>query len=299
MKSFQPDQVLGDMLACLDKYIDSSSSNLPKSSVSIVSLIKRPSAIGNRLGVADQGSFSTVEIKGGRLDAVVRFHLWGNDPEDVDREMVKLQGRLLAARDGLRADGFLTVTLTDSSSPEQITSLTVWRRYADYRMLYEFNYHDVDGALSLISQIPINMDGHITTVSDDLVRWDNQSASSLQAQGRSGRLPCICAVSMMVFLSEGWDGLEVTISASFKGIKKERKFAHLRDFCNSFDLERENANLKTVEFGEKSYLIGRLTFPNLDFPFPLTFQRNDDIFRISYAASSLESSSVVYFRLLG
>lgn len=128
MKSSQPDQVLGDMLVCLGKYIDSSSSNLSKSSVSIVSMIKRPAAIGNRLGASDLGSFYTVEIKGGRLDAVVRFHLWGNDPEDVDREMAKLQGRLLAARDGLRADGFLTVTLTDSSDPPKKYILKVLAR---------------------------------------------------------------------------------------------------------------------------------------------------------------------------
>lgn len=299
MKSSQPDQVLSDMLAILGKYIDSPSSNLPKSSVSIVSMTKRPASIGNRLGVADLGSFSTVEIKGGRLDAVVRFNLWGDGPEDVDREMVKLQGKILVARDCLRADGFLIVALMDSSSPEQATSADAWRRYADYRVLYEFNYPDADGALSLISQIPISVDGHITIVSDGMVRWDNQSALPLLAQGLSGRLPHIGSVSMIAFLPVEWDGLEVTISATIKGSKHECKFAHLRDFCNAFDLERENGNLKTAVFGEKNYLIGHLAFPNSNFPNPIIFQGNDDNFRISYAASSLDSSAVVYFRLLG
>jgi hypothetical protein len=299
MKCSQPDQALVDLISSLSKYIASSSPNLPKSSVSIVSLAKRPAAIGNRLGVADLGSFSELEIKGCRLDAVVRFYLWGDGPEYVDAEMEKLQGRILGAVDCLRADGFLNITQMNSSSSEQVASMASWRKYADFRVLYEFKYPDVDGALSLISQIPISVDGHITVVSHNMVRWDNQSAPPLQFHGLSGRLPHIRSVSMIAFLPSEWNGLEVTVSATIKGSKHECNFANLRDFCNTFNLERDNGNLKRTVLGENDYLIGRLDFPNSCFPFPLIFQGNDDSFCISYAASSLDSSAVVYFRLRG
>jgi hypothetical protein len=299
MKCSQPDKALVDLIGSLSKYIVSPSPNLPKSSISIVSLAKRPAGIGNRLGVADLGSFSALEIKGCRFDAVVRFYLWGDDPEDVDIEMAKLQGRILGAVDCLKADGFLSIILMDSSSSEQVASMASWRKYADFKVLYEFTYPDVDGAVSLISQIPISVDGHTTVVSHNMVRWDNQSASPLQFHSLSRRLPHIRSVSMIAFLPSEWNGLEVTVSATIQGSKHECNFANLRDFCNAFNLERDNRNLKTTVLGENGYLIGRLDFPNSYFPFPLIFQGNDDCFCISYAASSLDSSAVVYFRLLG
>lgn len=292
------DQTLNHMLITLGRYINLPSEDLPKPGISIVSLTQRPLAIGNRLGVERRGSFSMVETKGGRMDAIVRFHLWGSSPDKVDREVEMLLGRLLAAKDDLRTDGFLRLSLEGVPPCEEISSQNAWRKYADYKVLYEYYYHDTDEAESLINRILIDIDGHLTIISDDMVRWDSQSAPMLEVRRESGSLTRIGAISLLAYLPADWDGLAVTLSASFGGVKHERSFASLREFCGAFDLEKDNGNIKTAELGGKSYFFGHLAFPNADFPNPMEFQRNDDTFCISYAAPSLDGEAVLYIRLL-
>jgi hypothetical protein len=292
------DKVLSDMLSFIGKYANSQSGELPKPGVSIVSMKERPLAIGNRLGVENLGSFSISEIKGGRLDVVIRFNLWGSGPGEVDLEAERLHGRLLAERVNLREGGFLSVSLQNVSASEEISSLNAWRKYADYRALYEFHYPDADGAESLINRIHLNMDDHLTIISDDMVCWDDQFAPTLEVRYGSSRQNRIGSVSIMAFLPPGWDGQEVTLSTFFNGVRRERNFPSLRKFCDSFDIVKKNGNIKTVELGGKSFFLGCLTFPNMDFPDQMAFLKWNDNFSIGYAAPSFDSDAVVYIRLL-
>ena len=69
-----PDQALDRMLEALEKFLSLDGSNpLPEPSVAIISVNKRALAIGNRRGMERRGSFAVVELKGGRLEARVRF----------------------------------------------------------------------------------------------------------------------------------------------------------------------------------------------------------------------------------
>jgi len=292
------DRILNDMRICLGKYINFQSADLPRPGVSIVSLKERPLAIGNRLGTEHYGSFPLSELKGGRLDALVRFQLWGKEPDELDREVEGLQGRLLAARDDLRAYGILSLSLEGVTSADHLSSLNAWRKYSDCRVLYEYHYSDTDDAESLINCIAVNIDGHLSIISDDLVRWDSQSAPAMEARRGSTRLSRIAAISILAYLPDGWDGLEVTLTASFNGAKHERTFASLREFFNAFDLVKENEKDKTVKLGGKPYSVGCLSFPNKDFPDPMAFQNSDDTFCISYSAPSIDGDSVFYIRLL-
>src|ERR1041385_3132547 len=63
------------------------STPLPPNSVTIVSLRERPVGLGDRRGNETRASFAAVALLGGRLEAVVRFQLWG------DRKSTRLNSR--------------------------------------------------------------------------------------------------------------------------------------------------------------------------------------------------------------
>lgn len=301
------DRALEDMLAVLSPFLPEPSPPLPAPSVTVVSMTERALAVGNRRGTERRGSFAVVELRGGRLEAVVRFQLWGSDPVALDAEAEALHGRLLAARDELWAAGILRMVAEETSPAEHISSLNAWRKTTDYGLLYEFHYSDTDGAESLITRIPIEVDSEYaesTVVTDEMVRWDNQAAPTLEMRGGVRRVFRVGALSILAFLPEGWDGNAVTLSASVGGVAHERTFASVRGFRDAFDLEQVGGQLRTVELGGNPYLAGRMVFPNADFPDPIVLKGGEDIFRISYAderflsENTSEIDSVVYLQVL-
>jgi len=296
------DQVISDMLSALSSYLPAPAPPLPAPTVSVVSVTERTVGLGNRRGNETRGSLAVIALKGGRLDAVVRFQLWANDPGDVDTAIAQLHGRLLAARDALWTAGFLRVDAEGASLAEHVSSLNAWRKTTNYRVLYEFRYEDTDGAESLIARIPIKIDseyGESTVVTDEMIRWDNQAAPLLEISGGAHGVFRIGAVSILAFLPDGWNGSEVTVSASVGGVVHERGFASVREFLGAFTLET-----KTVELGGNPYRAGRLVFPNADFPDPIILKGGGDVFRIHYADERFlsenenETDAVVYLRVL-
>ena len=297
------DQVLDEMLSSLRGHLPDASPPLPSPSVSLVSLAERSLAIGNRRGVERRGPFSIIELKGGRLEAVVRFQVWGSGLADVDSEIDSLQGRLLVAGDALRAAGFLEMAAEGMSTPESVDDLNAWRKTADYRVLYEFNYPDVDGAESIIVHIPIDVNGEITTVSDEIVRWDDRGTPSLEVHGGLGKVHQISALAILASLPAGEDGESVSILSSVGGIGQSQSFPTVRAFRDAFELEKENNFFKIVKFGEGLYYAGRMDFPNPSFPDPLVIAERDDFFAVRYLPASaddnkLGENAVVYLRLL-
>jgi hypothetical protein len=297
------DQVLDDMLSSLREHLPDASPPLPSPGLSVVSLAERPLAIGNRRGIDRRGSFSIVELKGGRLEAVIRFLVWGGDPAVADAEIDSLRGRLLAAGEALRTAGFLKIAAEGITTPERIDDLNAWNKTADYRVLYEFNYPDVDGAESIIVRIPIDGDGEITTVTDEIVRWDDQGTPTLEVHGGAGKVRRIDALTILAFLPAGEDGESVAISSSIGGIDQIQSFPTLRVFRDAFDLEMEGNVFKTVDLGGRSYFAGRMDFPNPSFPEPLVMEDPDDSFEVQYLPASADDNklgedAVVYLRLL-
>ncbi len=183
-----PDQALNDLLTTLRVYTQ----GLAWATVSIVSVNEKSLGIGNWRGIEPLGAFGVLGLKGGHLDVVARFQFQDAQSNVVDDAVNLLQGRLLAAKDALWVAGVLRVAAQDLTAADFITPLNVWRRSADYKLLYEFRYQDADGAESLIARIPINVDPEqlnspareITTVTDDMVRWDNEAAPTLVVRGR-------------------------------------------------------------------------------------------------------------------
>lgn len=295
---------MDDMLSSLRGHLPEASPPLPSPGVSVVSLAERPLAIGNRRGVERRGSFSILELKGGRLKAVVRFLVWGDSPAVADAEIDALRGRLLVAGDALRAAGFLEIAAQGITTPERIDDLNAWNKTADYKVLYEFNYPDVDGAESIIVRIPIEGEGEITTVTDEIVRWDDQGTPTLEVHGGAGKVYQVRALTILAFLPAGEDGESVTISSSFGGIDRSQSFPTVRAFRDAFDLEEEGNAFKTVDLGGRSYFAGRMDFPNPSFPESIVIENENESFSVRYLPASaddnkLGENAVVYLRLLG
>ncbi len=156
--------------------------------VSIANVSERPLSVGNWRGTERRGGIGEVALKGVRLDALVRFQLWGDEPTAVDTAINELHGSLLAKKDDLRAAGFLRIEAENAASAEPIATATfsAWRKTADYRVLYEFYFEDTDGASSLISTIPATINdqfGESMTITDEMIRWDETATPELVIRG--------------------------------------------------------------------------------------------------------------------
>ncbi len=213
------DRAVDAMVSTLAAYLPLAGGALPDPTVSLTSLTERIVGLGNSRGSEPRGELGSVDLRGLRLDAVVRFQVWAGGPAESDAVLSALVVRLAVNIEALRAHGFLKLALDTAPPPELVSSLSAWRKHADYRVLYEFAYADTDGAAGLIARIPILIDGafdETTVVTDRLVRWDDLGAPALVVRGpfRVGSLaallflpgPPASAPSGSVTLTRTFDG---------------------------------------------------------------------------------------------
>ena len=302
--SFSTGQVLTAMLDALDDFLTPPvlppGGGLPPPGLSVVSVSERTVGLGNRRGTDLVGPFAVLSLKGVRLEAVVRFQYWANDPAGADALVTGLHGRLAAGASVLRTAGFLQVAAAGAALAAPAD--TFWRATADYRVLYEFHYQDADGAESLLSRIPIDIENEvaphvITTVSDDMVRWDNEGAPDLVVRRKRARFFRLDALSLLAFLPAGWDGVRVVMELTPPNpAQPPRFFDTVRDFVAAFTAEPD-----VVVFGGQTYVAGRMQFPNPLFPAPILLSGGADTFKVRYLAaeSKFDSAAVVYLRALG
>jgi hypothetical protein len=167
------------------------SGRLPKPQAALQTIAERSVGLGHRTGSVRLGG-TTTELKGIRLDALVRFELWHTSRAGAEQEAADLALRLLAARDSLRAAGVLQLSL-ETDAPAVRTIGLGWFVAPAYRALFETEYLDTDGAQSLIARIPILLGreaagapgAESTTVTDALVRWDAAGADALVVRGQA------------------------------------------------------------------------------------------------------------------
>jgi hypothetical protein len=200
------------MLGILSAYLPAPAGPLPAPTISVTSLTERTAGMGNYRGTEARGEFPAVELKGIRVDAVTRFQLWAQDPAQADTDVTALASQLAVDADTLWGKGFLKFTLDAVPPAEVIPSLTAWRKHADYRVLFEYAYTDA-GTDSLIAQIPIDIDGEKTLVTDEMTRWDQEHAPALVVRGpfTAGTL------SLLLFVPGVKPTGSVTVTRTFDG----------------------------------------------------------------------------------
>jgi hypothetical protein len=186
------DQVIDAMLKVLKDYLPQPIAGLPFPGVAVASVSERAVGLNNYIGTGTRGAFPIVSRRGIRLDALVRFQIWADDPVQIDTTFSNLDAHLMADRNALLSSGFLRLALENTVTADQVASLNAWRKQADYRILYEFRFQDADDARGLIARIQIdsvpeesNLLPHETTnVTDRMARWDNLSAPPFVVRGR-------------------------------------------------------------------------------------------------------------------
>lgn len=222
MASPTPEAALLDaMLLELEKYVltfpvDPNPPVPPPSSLALVSAIVRSVGLGNRVGTDVRGPFSVAALKGLRVESVVRYQHWAKLPGDADQAIKDLIKLILGDHEKLRGLGFLRVALKNSIASEIVSAINAWRASVEFEVLYEFPFVDSDGADSLIARIPIEIDSEVDesmTITDEMTRWDDESAPPLNLRGRAS----IGALSVVRYIPGVDPDGTVTLTRTFDG----------------------------------------------------------------------------------
>lgn len=295
-------------------------SSLPDNKVSVIKIAERPLAIGGLRGVMQRGPLAEVLLKGGRLSGIVRFEAWGSTRDEVEKAVADVHGRLLGARELLRAEGFINIVCEYTSLPHYTSPFDAWSLTTDYSLLFEFHYEETEHAESIIARIPINVDleernsvnREITIVKDEITRWDDDGASALEVSGSSLSFFRVTGLATLAYLIPGWSGQQVTLARLRRGATEDpTDYSNLTDFHAAVthktdpDRHAQVTHDSVVEFlaafsptGEPIELgDGDLYQPgSLDFDPPIVLATGDDLMRLSYEDTAFDAKAVVYLR---
>jgi hypothetical protein len=295
------------MIAALETFLPPPVAGMPQPSVIAVSATERSVGLGNIRGEELRGDIGPVELKGGRIDAVVRFTVWATAPGDVNTALQDLSRRLLADRDRLKSSGFLRVAMMSASEAENVTAVAAnaWRETAEFGVLFEYHFVESDAG-GLIARIPIDMKEQFdekTVVTDEMARWDDEAALPLVVRGPKA----IAGLSTLSFVSgaspsgtitllrtfDGAPGPPVdhaTLAAFLAGVATERHarlvFASLTDLLAALDKAGDPLML-----GADSYQSREARFAT-----PLALPSVSDRFEITHQHLKFDQIAVVYVR---
>jgi len=215
------DQVIDAMLKVLKDYLPQPIAGLPFPDVVVASVSEGRVGLNNYIGTETRGAFPVATRRGIRLDALVRFQTWADDPVQLDTAFSNLDAHLMADRDALRNSGFLRLALENTVTADQVASLNAWRKQADYRVLYEYRFQDANDAGGLIARIQIDsvseestlLQEETTIVSDRMARWDNSGAPPFVVRGRFA----VGGLAALQFVANAMPGGTITLTRTFDG----------------------------------------------------------------------------------
>ena len=183
--------VVADMLAELGTRLPPPGpATIPAANVTLETVAEKLAGLGNQRGLDEAGGLGLRTLLAGRLDARVRFQVWAVGPAEADAATQTVHTTMLESLPDLRAAGFLRISAAGTTLAEEIATIPAWRKAASYDVLYEYRYDADDDATSLIARIPVSSDtladgsGHEEqTLTDHLVRWDQEGAPVLAVRG--------------------------------------------------------------------------------------------------------------------
>ena len=319
------EQVIDGMLSILEAYLPVPVLNAPIPTVTIRSVTEKPLAIGNDRGLEQRGLLGMVSLKGGRLEALVRFQIWASDPIAADAAMQTLQGQILTHRLSLQAQGFLQLKVQETTLSEHIEALSMWRTSSDLKVLYEFHYDDTDGAESIIARIPIHSDPEARNsaaretniITDAIVRWDDESASALSIAG-GATMTTVNGLASLSYAPGGWAGGSVTLARlERQNAAPPTTYPDLADFLTAVtDAASPDLHAQVV-FSDVTGFLARFTMvgdpiplgdwdedgvqdlyqsATLGFTPPILLEGTNALLQLVYQDSVLNSKAVIYLR---
>lgn len=286
---------------------------VPPNRARLLSVRERPVGLANWRGVEVFGSSVPVILKGGRLEAGVLFEVTGNQVQQAEDAALALHGQLLAHRDTLRTSGFLKIDGPDFSLPE-VDDTNVWHKTVSYKVLYEYQYRDVDGTASFITRIPVDVDPEEAgspdreslLITGPVARWDREGTPALAIRGR-GTIPRLTLVSFLPVVP----GIPVELLRTFDGASGpppaaaslqdlagnnhvRRSYASLIDFLADFPAVVDTVELTDLDGNPATYQLRTFTFePELHLPRPV------DRFEITTSAGAWGGSGAVLYLRAG
>ncbi|MEP7765540.1 hypothetical protein [Sanguibacter sp. 25GB23B1] len=185
--------VVSSMLAELGARLPAAAATVPVPNVTLEQVVRRPVGLGDLVGSEPTAAAGARTIRGGRLDARVRFQVWAATSPDVDAAMLTLHSTLLDDTQDLRSAGFLKLAATGTTLAEHVQVLPAWRKATSFDVVYEYRYADADDAASLLTTIPVTTGAlpsgpgasldETEVVTGPLVRWDDEAAPPLVVRG--------------------------------------------------------------------------------------------------------------------
>jgi hypothetical protein len=182
--------VVKEMLDRLDRLLPTAPPpppGIPPSNVTLERVSDKVVGLGNLRGAEPVAGIGTHLLRGGRLDARVRFQLWGTGPAQLDDAMQALHTGLLENGDSLRAGGFLSVAAAETGLAEPVGTIGAWRKATSVDVLYEFVVAQGDDADALLSTIRVTTGQEAGVeredITDEFARWDDEAAVPLRVTG--------------------------------------------------------------------------------------------------------------------
>lgn len=231
------DDAVAAMLDALDDYLPPAAPPAPAPTVSLLGLTERAVGVGGHRGLESRGDFTVVELRGVRVEATIRFQVWGASPSAADAAARSLNASLLGDRELLWTAGFMRLALDSMAPAVSVAGTNAWRGDADYRVLFEYRGADTGGAESLISRIPIHSDPEerdsvareTSVVTDELTRWDELGAAPLVLRGRQS----IRRITALSFLPPPEPSGSVAITRTFEGAPAPTAYASAAAFFDA------------------------------------------------------------------
>jgi hypothetical protein len=185
------------------------------STLALVEATERPVGVGAFSGNVERGPLAVLGMRGGRVEARVRFDVVAPTPADVATAVRDLQMAVLGARLDPRKKDFLVLEPA-GGAPANPFGAGAWRESVEYRALYEYRYEDPEDAGGLIVSIPVKLRGEHheqMDVTRDLTRWSAVEAPPLRIRGPRA----IGTLSALTFKGGGFPAGKVTLRCSREG----------------------------------------------------------------------------------
>jgi hypothetical protein len=307
------------MMTALQPFVPAQVAGLPKPSLALAKAEMRAAGIGNLIGMSSRGSIGAVEERAVRMQATARFSLWGIAVFDVDQVLTALTTSIFAKRADLQAQGFLKLSLDGSLPAEHTKESGVWRRFADYDILYEFTYQDVGEAASLIRPISAQdtPTGEQWAIMGDLARWDDAEAPPLVIRGPA----IITELAALAFFADAANPPTggVTITRTFDDAPAPADAGTLAAFLAQITASGSPARNALVNFASVSDLLAQFAADGVPmqmgdrnqngtldtyvpthvvFPAPLTLPSVTDRLELAYGQAKFDRTAVVYLRAI-
>lgn len=181
-------RAVDDMVALLSGFLPLINNPPPQSTLAVLQADERPVGVGNWQGHVERGGLAVLGVRGGRVEARIRFDVRGGTPAAAAQRALALQSALREARRAGTLPGIhrFLVLEPDGGDAPRLLAENDWLQSLTYRALYEYRYEDVEEAGSVIVRVPVELRGEHhedDAVTRDVTRWDREAAPPMRARG--------------------------------------------------------------------------------------------------------------------